>query len=389
MTERPAAPAAERVQPPGRAAAIIGTGFMGAAHLESLRRLGVPVAGLLGSNAASGQAAAGRLGVRAYASLAELLADPAVGAVHQCGPNAVHAEQNRQAISAGKHVYSEKPLGVSVAECAAQLQAARAAGVRHAVNFTYRGYAAVQTLRGLVQAGELGEVRYLRGHYLQDWLLYPGDHNWRVEAPASETRAVADIGSHLADLARHVTGLEPRALLARFSTLHPQRLRPAGAAQATQTFGAAAGGGVPVPVQTEDQASLLLDYQGGVRASFELSQVAAGHKNDLMLEVLGTRGSATWRQERPEELELGSRETRRVILLKDPAGPLSHYPGGHPEGYPDALTNLIRVFYDERLDPQALQYATFGDGLAAAEFVQAAYQSASAGQWVTLGELPT
>ncbi|MFC4640295.1 Gfo/Idh/MocA family protein [Deinococcus hohokamensis] len=363
-------------------AAVIGLGFIGRAHVEALRRLGIPVRGVLGRDPVSTQREAAALGLRPYFSLEELLADPAVTVVHQCGPNDVHARHNHESIAAGKHVFSEKPLGVSVDECAAQLDAANHAGIHHAVNFTYRGYAAVQSLRDLVQSGELGDVKYLRGHYLQDWLLLDTDFNWRVGAAPQETRTVADIGSHLADLARYVTGLEPERMLARFTTLHPERHRPLGT---VQTFATAQGLTEPIAVTTEDQASLLVTYSGGVQANFELSQVAAGHKNDLELDILGTRGSARWRQEQPEEIELGSRDAQRVIRLKDASHPFSHYPGGHPEGYPDAIANVIRAFYAAiQGRPASAPYPTFQDGLAAALFTRAAYQSASQERWITL-----
>lgn len=365
-------------------AAVIGLGFIGRAHIEALRRLGIPVRGVLGHDPDRTRREAAQLGLRAYPSLEELLADPDVSVVHQCGPNDVHAVHNQRVIAAGKHVFSEKPLGVNVEECRAQLTAARDAGVRHAVNFTYRGFAAVQTLREIVESGELGEVRYLRGQYLQDWLLLDTDFNWRVAAAPQETRTVADIGSHLADLARYVTGLEPERMLARFSTLHPERHRPLGS---VETFTRVQGQTEPFRVTTEDQASLLVDYAGGVLANFEVSQVAAGHKNDLELEILGTRASARWRQERPEEIELGSRTAQRSVRTKDAAHPFAHYPAGHLEGYPDAIMNVILAFYAAlRGQTRYPPYPTFEDGLAAALFTQAAYQSASQDRWVTLGQ---
>ncbi|ADV65840.1 Gfo/Idh/MocA family protein [Deinococcus maricopensis] len=365
-------------------AAVVGVGFIGAAHIEALRRLGVPIAGVLGRDAGPSAARAQALGLRAYGSYDELLADPDVHVIHDCGPNDVHADLNVRALRAGKHVLSEKPLGVTAAECAAQLRAAQDANRLHGVNFTYRGYAAVQQLRDLVQSGALGELRYVRGHYLQDWLLFPTDHNWRTEAPAAETRAVADIGSHLADLTRYVTGRALERVLARFSRMHDTRVRPAHGAV---TFAAGDGEGTPYPVQTEDQASIWVDCAGGVRATFELSQVAAGHKNDLEIELFGTQGSARWRQERPEELLLGSRRDERVLRLKDPAHPFTHYPPGHPEGVPDAITNVIRAFY-ATLRGETQPYPTFEDGLAAAQFTDAAYLSHTRGDWVNVPATP-
>jgi predicted dehydrogenase len=343
-------------------AAVLGTGFIGTAHIEALRRLGIPIQGILGHGKEYTRKRAAELGLRPYASYEEMLADPQVTVIHDCGPNDIHTASNLQALQAGKHVLSEKPLGVTVQECGAQLDLARQTGLQHGVNFTYRGYAAVQQLRDLAASGELGELKYVRGHYLQDWLLLPTDHNWRVEGPAEETRVVADIGSHLADLTRYVTGRELERVLARFSRMHDRRLRPA---RSSTTFEEGGAQGVPSPVLTEDQASLWADYAGGLRATFELSQVAAGHKNDLEIELFGTRASARWRQETPEEIVLGSRRDERVIVLKPPA---------------HAFTNVIRAFYST-LDGQPLPYPTFEDGLAAARFTEAAFRSQLAGEW--------
>lgn len=191
---------------------------------------------------------------------------------------------------------------------------------------------------------------------------------------------MADIASHLADLARYVTGLDPERLLARFSTLHPVRQRPSGA---TRTFSSVQGRTNPFLVTTEDQASLLVNYSGGVHATFELSQVAAGHNNDLEIEVLGTRGSARWRQEQPEEIDLGSRDAQRTVRLKDSGHPFMQYPAGHLEGYPDAITNVIRAFYAALQGQSGVPpHPTFADGLAAAQFTWTAYESARQDRWV-------
>lgn len=364
----------------GPQAAVVGVGFIGTAHVEALRRLGIPIRGILGHTLDYTRQRALELGLHPYQSYEELLADPLVNVIHDCGPNDIHASSNLTALRAGKHVLSEKPLGVSVVECEQQVLVARQSGLQAGVNFTYRGYGAVQQLRDLVRSGELGELKYVRGHYLQDWLLLKSDHNWRTEAPASETRAVADIGSHLADLTEYVLGQRAERLLARFSRMHDTRLRP-DSAQAT--FSSGDENGTPYQVSTEDQASVWVDYVGGVQASFELSQVAAGHKNDLMIELLGTKGSATWRQETPEEIVLGSRADERTVRLKQPAHPFTHYPPGHPEGLPDAITNVIRAFY-ATLAGRPSPYPTFEDGLAAARFTEAAYQSQLRGEWVSL-----
>ena len=373
-------------------AAIVGVGFIGQAHIEALRRLNVPIAGVLGHEEGYTRREAARLSLRPYLSLDDLLADPQVAVVHQCGPNDVHSAQNLLALAAGKHVFSEKPLGTTPLETRRQLEFARASKLQHAVHFTYRGYPMVRELRERVRRGDLGEIRFIRGRYFQDWLLKEDDYNWRLEAKASETRTVGDIGSHVLDLTRYVTGLEPTRLFARFAQMHQTRFRPSGQ---VQTFANSSERGTPFTVQTEDQATLLVEYGELVCANFEVAQVYAGHQNDLCLELFGTEGSARWSQENPEEIVLGHRDRpnevlRKSALLSSEAAKMAHYPGGHPEGYPDAILNAIRAFYAS-LEHQGLEqrdleagYATFEDGHAAALAVAAAQKSHQEGGWVRL-----
>src|SRR5262245_10756780 len=165
------------------AAALVGTGFIGPVHAEALRRLGRPLAGVLGSSPERSRAAARSLGAaRGYASFEELLADPAANVVHLASPNRLHAEQCRPAFAAGKLVVGEKPLGMTAAETAELVDlAARSPGVA-AVCYNVRFYPLCQEARARVVAGELGTVYHVTGSYMQDWLLYDTDFNWRVLA---------------------------------------------------------------------------------------------------------------------------------------------------------------------------------------------------------------
>lgn len=362
-------------------ALILGAGFTAGAHLDALRRLGIPVAGVIASAPEHTREVAQRFGVRAYPDTWTALHDPAVTVVHDCAPSDVHVELNLAALKAGKHVFSEKPLGVTAQESRRQLDYALTSGLRHGVHFTYRGYPMVRELRARVQGGELGEIRYLRGHYLQDWLLSPADYNWRLEASAEETRALGDIGSHLLDLARFVTGLEASQVFARLSQMHATRYRPAAPNQEA----------LPFDVLAEDQATVLVEYGPDVAATFEVAQVYAGHRNDLSLEVIGTRGSARWQQERPEELHVGrvgrpDEVLHKSGLLCPDAQAHMHYPAGHPEGYADALTNAIRAFY-AGLAGEQTDAPTFADGHAVALSVAAAARSHAERRWIAVAEL--
>src|SRR6187431_2063452 len=153
-------------------AAVIGTGFIGTVHVEELRRIGVQVRGVLGSTAERGAARAEALGVaHAYPSLEAILDDPDVDVVHVTSPNDLHVPQARAILAAGKHVVCEKPLAMTAAESAGLVEEARASGLVNAVNFNIRFYPLHQHVREVVAAGTLGEVRFVTGHYFQDWLL--------------------------------------------------------------------------------------------------------------------------------------------------------------------------------------------------------------------------
>ena len=162
-------------------AAVIGSGFIGTVHIEALRRLGAQVHGLLGSSADRGAERAADLGVPlAYASLTDLLADDRVEVVHVTSPNHLHTSQVKEILAAGRHVVCEKPLAMTAQESAELVDLAARAGVVNATNFNIRFYPQNQHLAETVRSGGLGDVRFVTGHYFQDWLLYDTDWTWRL-----------------------------------------------------------------------------------------------------------------------------------------------------------------------------------------------------------------
>jgi len=159
----------------------------------------------------------------------------------------------------------------------------------------------VQQMRRMREAGELGEVLVVQGTYSQDWMLYPTDWNWRVDAKVSgPSRVMGDIGSHWFDMAEHLTGLRVRSLCADLQTFHSIRKRPK---QSIETFGGkllTASDIEETPVQTEDFGAVLFRMDEGARGAMTASQVSAGRKNHLSIEIYGTKSSVRWDQERPE-----------------------------------------------------------------------------------------
>jgi predicted dehydrogenase len=365
-------------------AAVVGTGFIGAVHVEALRRLGVEVTGVVGS---SPERAAEKPGLPApYPSFDEMLADARVDVVHITSPNHLHFDQARAALGAGKHVVCEKPLAVTSAETAELLRLAEGSELVHAVNFNIRFYPQCQEARARVAAGELGRITLVSGGYLQDWLLRDTDWNWRLDpALGGSPRAVGDIGSHWLDLVSFVTGRRVEAAMADLTTFVPVRRRPVGP---VETFAGGGGGEtVDVPMETEDAAGILLRLEGGARGVLTVSQVSPGRKNRLSFQVDGAERSLAWESERPEELWLGHRDRPNEVLLRE----RGDYPPGHAQGFPDTFKALYRAVYRAVADggpPSAPDYPTFADGHVEALIGEAIARSHAEQRWVTVDPVP-
>ena len=373
-------------------AAVIGTGFMGRVHLEALRRTeGVEVVAIAGRS----PGAAARLGSGFGVELVtddyrEVLENPAIDAVHVCTPNASHYEMAKQAMQAGKHVLCEKPLSVSVKEAEELVALAAEKRVRNCVCHNLRYYPMVQQMRRMRMSGALGKILVVQGTYSQDWLLYETDWNWRIEEGAGgPSRAMADIGSHWFDMAEHVTGERVESLCADLQTFHKTRRRPR---TKTETFGGkllSDSDVEEIAITTEDFGAVVFRMSGSARGAMTASQVSAGRKNGLSLEVYGSEASVAWNQERPDELWIGHRNTPNQTILKDPslllAGASSYadLPGGHSEGYGDTFKQVFRRFYASILDAGAeVEYPQMSDGLRQMRILEAELESSRKRQWL-------
>jgi predicted dehydrogenase len=348
-------------------AGVVGTGFIGAVHVEALRRLGVEVVGVVGSTPDRARAKALAPVIDSYEAL---LADGRVDVVHLTTPNHLHYPQVKQALGAGKHIVCEKPLATTSEQSAELVELAERSGLVHCTNFNIRFYPQVQQAQALVADGAVGQVWNVHGGYLQDWLLLPTDWNWRLEPEkGGELRAFADIGSHWLDLVQFVVGVRVESLLADLATTIPVRRRPS---REIETFAAVDDiERVDAPMATEDLANTLVRFEGGSRGSLVVSQVSAGRKNSLRFEVDGSRGALAWDSERNEELWLGHRGAPNEHLLRDPAlfAPEARartgLPGGHAEGFAETFKELYRAVYTAVAaggPPDAPDYPTFADG---------------------------
>lgn len=371
-----------------RGIAIIGAGMIGAVHLRASRQAGAQLQGVLDASPERSREVAARWGARrAYASLDELLADPAVEVVHICVPNVMHFPLAQAALLAGKHVICEKPLATTVANAQTLVTLAAERGLVATVPFVYRYHPMVREARARIQDGQFGPLQLIHGSYLQDWLLNSQASNWRVDAgQGGASRAFADIGSHWCDLVEWVIGERFSTLVASLATTI--KARPSADA-ATFTVADASADAVLTAVSTEDVAGVLLRTAGGTLATVTISQVSAGRKNRLWFEIDGAQRSVVFDQDIPEQLWIGGQDAVE-IRVKDPSrgAPeqrrLATVPAGHAQGYADCFDAFVADTYATIDGEQRDGLPTFADGLRSARIVDAVLHSAAQSNWVPI-----
>ena len=373
---------------------MVGHAFMGAAHSQAWRTAGrffdLPwqpdLAVLCGRDHARTRAAADRLGWRdVETDWKELLRRDDVALVDVCTPGDTHAEIAIAALEAGKHVLCEKPLANTVAEARAMTAAAekaRARGVHAMVGFNYRRVPAVALARQLVEQGRLGEIRHVRGAYLQDWIVDPEfPLVWRLQADRAGSGALGDIGAHVVDLAQFVTGQQLTGVSALTETFVRERPLPEASSGLSATGSAARG-----PVTVDDAALFVGRLAGGGLASFEATRFATGRKNALRLEVNGSLGSLAFDFEAMNELEFydGTEDAVtagfRRILVTEAAHPYAGawWPPGHGLGYEHTFVHEVADLV-RNLSAGTAPAPSFADGLQVQLVLDAVARSAAGG----------
>ncbi len=372
--------------------AILGAGMIGEVHRRAVLLAGAELVGVMASSRARSKEVADAWGVpQAYDDVEQAAASDA-DVVHICTPNASHVPFAIALMKAGKHVICEKPLGISLADAEEAAAVAAETGLVNTIPFAYRFHPMAREMRARVQDAEFGAVNLVHGSYLQDWMLNPRSTSWRVDAKAGgPSRAFGDIGSHWCDLAEWVTGDRIASLVATTSISIPQR--PAATAA---SFSAVESDAPLVDVTTEDSALILFRTAAGVAGSAVISQLSAGRKNRLWLEVDGGQRSAVFDQEYGEQLWIGA-DAGATVLVRDPnhgsaeQRRLSMLPAGHAQGYAQCFENFVNDSYAAvrahargEAAPEGLP--TFADGARAAAICDAMLTSASDGRWVDVKE---
>ncbi len=368
---------------------LIGPGFIGPHHVDAVRRLGdVDVVAVAGSSLESARRKAAMLHIdKAYGDYRELLADPSIDVVHNTTPNNLHFPVNMAAIEAGKHVISDKPLGLNSRETAKLRDAAAAAGVVNAVTFNYRGNPLVQQMRLMREGGQIGSTFFVHGQYLQDWMTDDTVFSWRMDPQrGGASSALADIGSHWCDLAQHTLGARIAEVFADLTTV--VKTRYAGGASDEAFQHNTKEDRIPKEIHGEDLAVVLVRFENGVKGCFTVGQVMPGHKNDLRIELTGREGSLHWEQERQNVLWIGRHNQPNALMDKDPslmlpgAASYASLPGGHQEAWADAFRNVIADAYRWiRTGEKPPTVCTFEDADHTARVLDAMLLSAETNAW--------
>jgi predicted dehydrogenase len=375
--------------------AVIGTGYIGVVHIEQLLRLpDVEIAGVADKNTSLAKSVAARYGIpKVYGDAGGALLDDGVDVIHNCTPNNLHFELNRRAMEAGKEVFSEKPLALTTAESGELVRLAEKHNTVTGIGFCYRYYPVVQEAAARIKRGDIGEVYNIMGNYFQDWLLYDTDYSWRLDPRmAGASNILSDLGSHWCDLAQFMSGLEIEEVIADTRTTLPIRKRPK--TGETLTFGKA--GNIEfedVPITLDEYGSMLIKFKGGARGTFTTSQLAAGRKCNIDIQIYGSRGSIAWNHERPAELWIGRRDEANQTFFESPllqteeTRKYAKLPSGHPMGYMDATLNLFSDFYAAVCAKREGRTITnsspdFAAGHAEMRVLEAAIKSRDTGAWI-------
>ncbi len=375
---------------------IIGSGFMGATHIEALQRIGgVEIIAIASDDERSSRGLAEKYNIPyIFSEWKELVQRSDIDIVHNCTPNYLHYEINKEVIKSGKNIISEKPLTVTPLQSEELLHLLKTNNVVNAVNFNYRFYPLIQHIKSEVESNDFGEIFYVHGHYLQDWLFYNTDYNWRLESTLSgNSRAIADIGSHWCDMIQFITGEKIIEVFANLITVHKKRIKPSESIQTFKHDNKDRSDSKLIDIDTEDAGTVMFKLDNGVNGVFTVSQVSAGRKNNFVVRIDGSKKSFEWDQENPNEVWFGYRDKANEILIKDPsllnknALEYAHYPGGHPEGYPDGPKNLFRKVYDYvrsgvEMNYEKCDFPTFIDGHTENKIVEAIIKSNKESKWI-------
>jgi len=363
---------------------IIGTGFIGELHIESLRRLGnVNVLALAELNEEIAKYKSNTLFIpKYYSNFRELILDDDIEVIHIATPNYLHYSQTEFAIKANKHVICEKPLGLDSNETRKLVELAKESKKVNAVMFNFRFFPLVKVMHNMIKTGELGKLYSIVGSFLQDWMLYPTDYNWRANSKLGG-QVIATIGSHFLDLVQYITDMKIESVFADFETVHKMRVEKINNKVHKEKF---------IKVESEDISNILLRLSDNTPGSVTFSHTCAGKRLELKIGIYGERCSLEWNSEKPNELWIGKRDEPNKIMVKDPSlvkqelRAFYGLPGGHVEGYADSFKQNIKSIYKKIMEnnftKESEDFATFEDGNDVQLIIDTLFKSAKSKKWL-------
>ena len=374
-------------------AGVVGTGFIGVAHVEALRRLGnVEVLAITDSQSPEIKAKTMNI-PNSFTDYKKMIDTLDLDAVHICTPNNTHHEIAMYAMKKGINVICEKPMTKTLDEAKDMYEYSKKHNIVNAVNFHNRFNPMVHQLKRMVAHGDLGEIFSIHGAYTQDWLLLDTDFNWRINSKESgKTRAVADIGSHWIDTIEYVTNLKVTEVFAEFLTYHKTRKKILNPVETFSTINLADSKYDEVKIDTEDIAMIMLRFDNGAIGNAFISQMFSGRKNKISIFIGGSKQSAEWDSERLNELIIGERDSYNKLFDKDPAilnpetQSIVNYPGGHVEGFPDTFKQCFKQVYNsiETNNNNLNDFATFKDGYRQMLLEEKIFESAHNKKWIKI-----
>lgn len=374
---------------------LVGAGFIGMQHLEAIGRIpGAKVVAISGRNLDNLNYLKEKgLCERVYTNYKDMIDSESLDVLHNCTPTGMHYEINKYALENNINVFGEKPLVKTLEEAEELVKLARDKKLVTGMNFNYRNNLLVQEMHSRISNSEFGRVLFVQGEYLQDWLMFESDYDWRLDVNVGgPSRALADIGSHCIDLMQYVLSSKVVEVNAKLFTVHEERKKY----ENVGTFSQVNEEGSEyelLKVENEDGGVIQAKFENGVIGSFVISQISAGKKNGLSINVSGEKYALEWHQERSDRLWVGHRDRGNEEIyadakyVSDKVKDFATLPNGHPVGWHDATTNGIRMFYKavEEKDYYSKQpFATFEDGYYIMKVIDACLESDKKESWITI-----
>jgi len=379
---------------------MVGYKFMGKAHSHAYRDLPMffpnvprPVMSVIcGRHEASVRAAAEQFGWASYVTdWRELVRRDDIDLIDINAPSDAHKEIALEAAAAGKHIFCEKPLALTLADAREMLAAAEQAGVKHMIGFNYRFAPAVQLAKKLVSEGRLGRIYHFRAWFLQDWLVDPEfPLVWRLTREVAGSGSHGDLGAHLIDLAHFLIG-DMTEVVGMSDTFVRERPLPASMTGLSAT---GSSDGAKGEVTVDDATLFLARFENGALGSFEATRYASGHRCTNSFEINGSKGSVKFDFERMNELQVyftdddADVQGFRRVLATDPAHAYADawWPPGHTIGYEHTFIHEV-VELMEALRDNRSPVPSFHDGVRCQAVLEAVERSVAERRWVAISEL--